>query len=289
MNKGQGLLSSDSAGALMRIHQNTSVNQPVQPTDEEDVIIFEDSSETDSSMSASDDENEDEGRGIVSAATATAPVTNPSPRYGSSSDANGENAMKRKLSAHASEGLTSAVSLKRVKLDEHDPGWSDSTAFLPSDKSLLPAEIWHYIFTFVSPQGLGNLLQVNKLYNSYLDPFSLLQGDLPIASTDGHLSALQPNAIWRAARKRYWPKMPAPLKERTELDMWRLVHRKTCQFCDKMAQGTVSVVNAKSKPGPGSEGIKLIWPFAIRACGPCLMTNSTKVCTGVVSRGIECN
>ncbi|KAK6064460.1 hypothetical protein SCUP515_11784 [Seiridium cupressi] len=276
MNQGQPVLREHSTGSPSRVVQPTSLNQPAQSTEEEEAIIFDDSSDGDVSMSTSHDGSDDGGNDSTVAAMAPALRTNTSTLVGGiPSYADDKNGRKRKQSAYTLDGSDQSNLVKKARLDESNPPRSDGTHTPPSARSLLPAEIWQHIFTFIPPQGLGILLQVNKLFNSYLDR-SPFQCPLPMPSAVGHLSALQPDAIWRAARKRYWPKMPAPLKERTELDMWRLVHNKSCQFCGKVAHGIQSLVNAKAKPGPGTEGVRLIWPFGIRSCGPCLIAHSTK-------------
>jgi hypothetical protein len=79
------------------------------------------------------------------------------------------------------------------------------------------------------------------------------------------------------------PGMPAPLKGKTELDMWRIVCARSCQFC-----GNVEVTTADGHAigevdpwhrGPGAKGVSPVFPFGIAICGPCLVQKSVKVCT----------
>ncbi|KAJ4406728.1 hypothetical protein N0V91_004418 [Didymella pomorum] len=51
--------------------------------------------------------------------------------------------------------------------------------------------------------------------------------------------------------------------------MWQLVWSKRCQFCNKLA--TTTPGEKLWQQGPGEAGVRTVWPFAIRACGPCLM------------------
>ncbi|KAL2261851.1 hypothetical protein VTK26DRAFT_3171 [Humicola hyalothermophila] len=164
------------------------------------------------------------------------------------------------------------ATIKRVKLAEAAPTRSS----LCLDKSLLPPEVWHYIFTVCPPKTLGNLLSVNKLFNLYLDPASSVNREVPVSVTGSALTCLKPNAIWRASRRLFWPQMPAPFHSKTELDMWRLICSPRCQDC-----GRLDVRNQKTSldtrhPGPGSEGVAVVWPFAARLCASCLLKNTVK-------------
>ncbi|KAL2199760.1 hypothetical protein P885DRAFT_66673 [Corynascus similis CBS 632.67] len=165
---------------------------------------------------------------------------------------------------------------KRVKLADDDAEQSRSELTASRwDKSLLPAEIWHRIFTFCPPKTLGNLLAVNKLFNLYLDPSSLVRKELHSSITLGAPGRMQPNAIWQASRRLFWPQMPAPLRSKTELAMWRLACSPRCQNCGKLdAQRLTS--RTSRHPGPGPEGVAAIWAFGICVCATCLLKGSEK-------------
>ncbi|KAK0618603.1 hypothetical protein B0T17DRAFT_345570 [Bombardia bombarda] len=169
---------------------------------------------------------------------------------------------------------------KKVKLaggQEHQPAPSWVTdSSLGRDKSLLSAELWHHIFTFCPPKLLGNLLRVNKLFNLYLDPSSSVRKEFPISVTGGALALLKPNAIWQASRRLFWPYMPAPLRSKTELAMWQLACSRRCQNCDKIGALDLSGPPSSWRSGPGSEWVAIIWPFASRMCGSCLLQKSVK-------------
>jgi hypothetical protein len=158
--------------------------------------------------------------------------------------------------------------------DTSAPGGSQSE-YRP-DRSLLPPEIWHHILTFIPPRTLGNLLRVNKLFNAYLLPGSAAGSRIPSSLPSNTLSYLKPDTIWRASRRLFWPRMPGPLRQHSELDMWRLLCSQHCQFCGLRAE----MVSDGSDPwhsGPGSKGLSLIFAFAIASCGPCLVTNTMTV------------
>lgn len=244
--------------------------QPPQSAEEEGIIVFDQSSDTDVSMSASEDEigsprHWNAVTGVISCATMELTAGE-----SASSITDHENVRKRKVSAEESEILGANKKARSGK-----EGISSSTSS-PEDWSHLPKEYWHHIFTFVPPQDLMVLLQVNTYFNAYLDEDSSCFRFVSSAEAM-RLESLGPDEIWRTSRKRYCPKMPGPLRGKTELEMWRLLRVGTCEFCGKMPRNNASVGQAKSNLGPGVEGVNMIWPFAIRSCGPCLVTKSTKV------------
>ncbi|KAK4101757.1 hypothetical protein N658DRAFT_425281 [Parathielavia hyrcaniae] len=145
------------------------------------------------------------------------------------------------------------------------------------DKSLLQREIWHHVFTFCPPKLLGNLLIVSKLFNLSLDPASpFSRGDASSSATPGPLVPMAPNTIWQFSRRFSWPQMPAPLRSKTELEMWRLTCSPRCEECGRLhTQGRVSSFDPHH-PGPGTEGVRVIWAFGRRLCAACLLKTSDK-------------
>ncbi|KAI0882694.1 uncharacterized protein GGS22DRAFT_168524 [Annulohypoxylon maeteangense] len=178
---------------------------------------------------------------------------------------------KRKSVERINIPSCTVISTKKVKLNREGYEQPRSTATYPSDKSLLPAEIWHRIFSFTPPRALGNLLCTNKLFNAYLDPSSRYQCKPPSSNSYTSVSPLKPDAIWQFSRRRFWPRMPAPLKEKTELDMWRLACGKMCQYCDKAGS-----VSSDLPDSPHRDGSQPVWAFALHSCGPCLIEKTTK-------------
>lgn len=147
----------------------------------------------------------------------------------------------------------------------------------------LPAELWHHVFTFCPPRTLGSLLLVNRLFHSYLHPLSTIRRDQtnsPLPA--GALARLQPNSIWQASRRRFWPSMPSPLQDQTELYMWQLSCATSCQFCGKPTPAQHRDSKEPWQLGPGKEGVAVVWAFAARSCGLCLLSNSIKVCKAAV-------
>jgi hypothetical protein len=173
-----------------------------------------------------------------------------------------------------------AQGYKRVKLDlgidSALASYWTKDGHLPIDRSRLPAEIWHHIFTFTPPRALGRLLQVNKVFRAYLDPSS---SDNPqvLPSLSRSVAQFQkPDTIWQASRRLFRHGMPPPLSGLSELDMWQLASNPRCQFCDRKDQSP-SIHEDQWHSGPGQTGVSPIWPFGIRSCGPCLQQRSLKV------------
>jgi hypothetical protein len=148
---------------------------------------------------------------------------------------------------------------------------------LPSDRSLLPAEIWHHIFTFMPPRALGRLLRLNKTFRAYLDP-TLPSNSSNVASLSRSIVPLrEPEVIWLNSRKLFRPWMPSPLEGMSELGMWKLACNFTCDFCGKRQIPISSMSTDQWHSGPGESGVRSIWAFAIRACAHCLQQRTVKV------------
>ncbi|KAK3945254.1 hypothetical protein QBC46DRAFT_433449 [Diplogelasinospora grovesii] len=239
--------------------------------------------ETDASKSDSDDTEPDEHVGVegddnmcaVSVSGredgASAPRALPA-RVGAASDGLDAPSRKRKSPGDTPDASFADGTLKKVKVTEDDAGKpaQSSSRDVPQDKSLLAPEIWHHIFTFCPPKSLGNLLRVNKLFNLYLDPSSSVRKEVPVSLTRSALGFLAADSIWRASRRCFWPHMPTPLPSKTELDMWRLACSLTCQNCNRVDTRDRGGAVDLWRPGPGADGVAVIWSFAKRMCGTCL-------------------
>ncbi|KAI1350182.1 hypothetical protein F5Y01DRAFT_305580 [Xylaria sp. FL0043] len=139
----------------------------------------------------------------------------------------------------------------------------------------LPSEIWQHIFTFLPPKTLGRLLSVSKCFNSFLNPSSHYSCDASSPAVTCSLSSLKPEVIWQHSRRRFWPTMPTPLRDHTELRMWQLACQGECQFCDWTDQQNSSAQDSISG-GYEYAGPRPIWPFALRSCESCLVSKVTK-------------
>ncbi|EED15957.1 conserved hypothetical protein [Talaromyces stipitatus ATCC 10500] len=157
---------------------------------------------------------------------------------------------------------------KKPKLEYGNPA---------SHRLPLPMEIWQYIFLFLDPKTLGSFLRVNKNFYSFLTSKAGGQTENS-ASTQGILKPMSANSIWSSVRKSFYPGMPRPLANMTELDMWRLIGTTVCQDCGKNDQNN-ELPTANLPPwekGPGTNGVRIFWPFGIRTCSKCFLERTKK-------------
>ena len=265
---------------------DTPVDQPVlnhgeeqHPTDLHTTSGMDDDSASDISMSADSDDDESE---IVSCSTIQVnPIVHVSDesRPLAVQDAALEPTKKRKLPEDTESASNDPLEIggpqevrKRLKPD--DDHWTQD-GHLPQDRSLLPAEIWHHIFTFSPSRALGNLLQVNKTFHDYLNPSSTDPSIVPLSRSVAQI--LKPDVIWQASRRLFRPGMPTPLSGHSELGMWRLACCSSCQFCGKVRPGSSVPPADPWHSGPGENGVVPIWSWGIRTCGSCLQQQSIKV------------
>lgn len=141
----------------------------------------------------------------------------------------------------------------------------------------LPAEVWQHVFTYLAPRTLGALLRVNRLFHKYLHPVSPFQDSAPVSRVPCLLPALSPDAIWRASRCLFWPKMPAPLRGKFEVDMWRFACARACQVCGQLDETDAAPDALPWRRGPGNNIVTPIFPFFVAVCGDCLVEKSIKV------------
>ncbi|KAK7969781.1 hypothetical protein PG988_008854 [Apiospora saccharicola] len=190
---------------------------------------------------------------------------------------------RKRKSSHGEDSMPETEQMgKKAKTEETLAGALLQQSASPSSprnhRSLLPAEIWQHIFTFASPTELGSLLLTSRAFHSYLNPSSPVDEHTthPSVTSKGHLSTLKPDVIWQTSRRRFLPRMPAPLKNHTELQMWRLACCMRCQFCGKREPPCPVGSNHKTCSGPGTHGVSIVWPFAVSSCGSCLLDRSLK-------------
>ena len=167
--------------------------------------------------------------------------------------------------------ITAEPGHKRSRQDDMLPGSHDREMCVSS----LPLQIWQTIFCFVPPVFLGRLLRVNRAFNFLLTP-SATRGPDPKLSYQ-FTRDLSPPSIWAASRKRFCPGLPRPLHGMEELEMWRLLRGSTCQLCGNSKTLLTSNASKPWSSGPGDRGVRVIWPFGVRSCGPCLRVHCEKV------------
>lgn len=130
----------------------------------------------------------------------------------------------------------------------------------------LPPAAWQHVFLSCALADLGRLMQVNRSFLSYLTDVHDVSVSKPAS---GYLRLLKSESVWASARNALSPRPPKPLPGFTELQMWQLAWSKRCEFCIK----SFSLTPGEKiwQRGPGTAGSRAVWPFGIRACGPCLM------------------
>ena len=272
--------SSPAESTPAQTVQSVPSSQKEDPVHANDTGVAQDDSDSDVSMSAETDDEDDE------APRASTIQVNPVGQVLAQSiplaTINGsmETSNKRKFQdstefvacSYATYDATEEIR-KRLKPEDEVQSLETCQGASRQDKSSLPAEIWHRIFTFIPPRNLGLLLRVNKCFNAYLDPSSSKFSSAPLSNSA--LKLLKADAIWRASRALFRPGMPAPLTGKSELDMWKLACSSTCNFCER--RQTIPLQKDQWHPGPGENGDVPIWSFGVRMCGACLKQQSLKV------------
>lgn len=194
-----------------------------------------------------------------------------------STQANTSSANKRK--SPVDQDASQSSRSKRIRINQDGPvDFGNALGPRPDGAKQLPAEIWQHIFALLPPGALGRLLTVNKLFCSFLSPISTASPPSCLYTSSCVLQPLKPESIWQASRRLFWPRMPAPLKGKSELDMWRLTCSRSCQFCGNIGASKAPVESDEWHRGPGAKGVASVFPFSIVACGECLVRMSTKVC-----------
>lgn len=229
--------------------------------------------EDDASDVSMTEDSDDESDGSSPAAIIVTPQHPPT----SNTSGNLSDMSKKRKYTPEYENTSAKQSWETEKSDEHKR-IKTTESRLPSDRSQLPTEIWHSIFTFTPPRALGRLLQTNKRFRAYLDPSSPTYSPVvaPLPAKESVARIQSPESIWQAARRNFYPGMPSPLQDCSELEMWKLACTRRCQFCDRIGQPPTPGAD-KWHSGPGENGVIPIWPFTIRSCGPCLQNNTIKV------------
>ncbi len=253
---------------------------PARTEMEATTVVDHDDSTSDISMSADSDDEEDQTPDFSTGQMVADPQDLKESAHLDTSDQGLEPGKKRKFSESTephsqAEDEDTHGDRKRVKPVDSACQYRTASDILTQDKSLLPAEIWHHIFTFCAPKTLGLLLQVNRSFNAYLDASSVGASIDPLSISV--LQILTPDAIWRASRRLYCPSIPLPLQSKSELDMWQIACGSSCQFCGKRNESDNTVSSDQWHPGPGEKGVIPVWSFGVRSCGPCLQVQSIKV------------
>lgn len=141
---------------------------------------------------------------------------------------------------------------------------------------VLPSTVWQHIFTLVHPKDLGNLLQTSRLFNMCLDPRSSISEQRIYETVTGCCKPVTPDIIWQSSRRLFCPRMPAPLQDKTELDMWRLCCSVVCERCATVKETHKRDKITSCRQGPGVDGLATVFAFGTVCCGQCLVKDSVK-------------
>ncbi|EHK40639.1 hypothetical protein TRIATDRAFT_31581 [Trichoderma atroviride IMI 206040] len=183
---------------------------------------------------------------------------------------------RKRMSVSNSTGDGPPKKIKNVAADQGPLDFGSVPASRRDVSLQLPAEVWQHIFSFLPPHTLGTLLRVNKLFNQYLDPASPFTLSAPAFRVPSIVPALLPDAIWRASRCLFWPRMPTPLSGKSELDMWRFACSRSCQICGQIDETNVAWDSLPWRRGPGNNTVSPIFVFFVNSCGKCLAETSVK-------------
>lgn len=174
--------------------------------------------------------------------------------------------VKRKLS-DADAGAASMPNCNQDQLVKKHKT-SDSMA-RPSASADWEPEVWQQVFLHLSPAMLGRFMMASNDFIHYMT--NLRAGP----ATKKAARVMDSNSVWTNSRKNSYPTMPRPLKDFSELEMLRLIGGKTCRSCGRpnVKPDATNPFNA----GPGESGVRVIWPFGIRVCGTCFISETTTV------------
>ncbi len=178
--------------------------------------------------------------------------------------------------------LAASVSsrIKRPKTGNQVTPVSNGTSH--AQPSGLPVEIWQHIFSFVPPAFLGRLLRVSRVFYVNLTSATSEPATSETASRDMEnqraVRGVSADEVWAASRKRFAPGLPRPTLGLSELERMRLLLGRQCQICgEAKVQNFATSSESPLESGPGDKGVRVIWPFGVRSCGPCLHKCSEKV------------
>jgi hypothetical protein len=139
----------------------------------------------------------------------------------------------------------------------------------------LPMELWQHVFLLLSPAMLCRCLRVCKSFNRILTKEVVAPVSSMSNKKDGKVRSIDSETIWTNSRRSFYPSMPRPLAHFSELAMLTLIAGSKCQFCDRTPLPSFGTTPFNA--GPGMDGCRVIWPFAIRSCGRCLESKALRV------------
>lgn len=151
--------------------------------------------------------------------------------------------------------------------------------------TILPPEILQNVFSFVDPYSLARLMAVCQTFSVLIDPSKTLPASRTAFQRVGFRDQ---NDLWALSRRAFAQDAPRPMNSMNELRSWQLVRGHSCQFCGK--KPVIKITSLPTAPwnqGPGTDGVRSIWPFQVRSCGRCLEPRLVKVCADLRSQPFD--
>ena len=176
------------------------------------------------------------------------------------------------LSASAFPG--SEPSVKRLKAMD---GRIGTVSKNPEPLHGLTLPIWRRIFGNVPPMSLGKLLRVSRSFYDILDPTGNHGAYQPDQESQ-EAAVTGSQQVWNASRRKFTPGLPRNLPGKSDLEMWRLIRGHQCQICHERKPLCTGPAPNPWLAGPGKDGVRVIWLYGVRCCGPCLRSASEQVC-----------
>lgn len=167
-------------------------------------------------------------------------------------------------------------SLKRIKPLNQRP---EASSKKPVPLYGLTKSLWQRILGLVPPVFLGRILRVSRPFYEILDPV----GSQRIERTIGepvdslHLDLAGSQEIWSTSRRIFAPVLPKNLPGKTDIEMWRLIRGNHCQLCHGKKLLCTGSGSNLWQSGPGKDGVRVIWLYGVRCCGPCLRASVEQV------------
>lgn len=171
---------------------------------------------------------------------------------------------------------------KRARLPKKPPA-PDSGSASTSSMTSLPPGVLQAIFSNLDPPCLARLIRVSRTFRDLLDARCQLPPDEAVNVSHNGLRyrknsspLLSQDNVWRLSRRRYAPSMPQPAKDTPECELFALSFGITCQFCGVLPT-PVSKSGDTWCPVPAEYSVRILWPFKVRSCMPCLASRLKKV------------
>lgn len=131
-------------------------------------------------------------------------------------------------------------------------------------------ECWQEIFSYLPPVMLARCLRLSRRFNGYLTRLTP-SPPLPKRADSRVVRVRDSDSVWAEARKAYFPQLPKPLKQCNERTMIRLIGGRHCETCNKEPTGLPAQTPiTQYTAGPGVNGVRVVFAFGVRVCGPCL-------------------